>query len=64
MEALSELVGLTSGELTQLLVIGVVLFVGLVLARIALKLTATLFRMGCFFILLIVLGVFVIRLFS
>jgi hypothetical protein len=62
MDALSELVGLTSAELSQLLVLGVVLFVGLVLARVALKLTAALFRMGCFFILLIVLAVFVLRL--
>jgi hypothetical protein len=38
------------------------LLVGLFLARTILKLTATLFRIGCFFIALIVLAVFVANL--
>lgn len=54
MDALLESIGLTSGEFTQMLVLGVLLLVGLIMARVALKLTATLFRIGCFGIFLIV----------
>lgn len=45
--------GFETGEFTQLLVIAVALVVVLVFARIAFKLTATLFRIGCGVILLI-----------
>jgi hypothetical protein len=62
MDALSGLIGVTSAELTQLIILSVVLLVGLFLARTILKLTATLFRIGCFFIALIVLAVFVANL--
>jgi len=64
MDTLLESVGLASGELTRLLVLGVVLLVGLILARIALKLTASLFRIGCLSIFLIVAAVFLFNLFG
>jgi hypothetical protein len=46
--------------LVPLIVLAVILVVGWVLIRIAFKLTATLFRIGCFVIVLIVAGVFVL----
>jgi hypothetical protein len=64
MDVLAELLGLLPGELMQLIILGIVLFVGLILVRVLFRLTATLFRLGCFFILLIVGGVFFLRLFS
>jgi hypothetical protein len=47
-------------SLVPLIVLAVILVVGWVLIRIAFKLTATLFRIGCFVIVLIVAGVFVL----
>ena len=44
------------GDLIPIAVIAVILVVGWVLVRVAFKLTATLFRIGCFIILLLVLG--------
>ena len=43
-------------NLIPIAVIAVILVVGWVLVRVAFKLTATLFRIGCFIILLLVLG--------
>ncbi len=54
--------GLSSGELTQLIVLGAALLVGLFLLRMVFKLTATLFRVGCFAVLFIVAAVFVLNL--
>jgi hypothetical protein len=44
------------GDLLPIIILAVILVVGWVLLRVALKLTATLFRIGCFIIGLIVLG--------
>jgi len=44
------------GELIPIAVIAVILVIGWVLMRVAFKLTATLFRIGCVFIVLIVIG--------
>ncbi|MFQ5400068.1 MAG: hypothetical protein ACE5E7_10770 [Anaerolineae bacterium] len=62
MDAILNSIGLTSGELSQLVVLGVILLVGLFLLRIVFKLTATLFRVGCFAILFIVAAVFILNL--
>ncbi|MCB9419193.1 MAG: hypothetical protein H6667_05285 [Ardenticatenaceae bacterium] len=62
MSELLNSIGLASGEVTQLIVLAVVLLVGLFLLRVAFKLTATLFRVGCFAILFIVAAVFVLNL--
>ncbi|MCA9972278.1 MAG: hypothetical protein KC425_18780 [Anaerolineales bacterium] len=62
MENLSQLVGLAPEQLTQLLILAVVLIVGLFVLRVFLKLTATLFRLGCFVVLLIVAAVYVLSL--
>ncbi|MCA9961511.1 MAG: hypothetical protein R3E31_06400 [Chloroflexota bacterium] len=62
MEGLAELLGVTVAQLTQLATLAVVLFVGLILLRVFMKLTATLFRVGCFGIILIVAAVYVLRL--
>ena len=43
----------TLAEVAPIIVIAVVLAIGWVLLRFALKLTATLFRIGCFLIFLI-----------
>lgn len=43
----SVITGITSGEFTQLIVIAITLLVILIIARIAFKLTAALFRIGC-----------------
>jgi hypothetical protein len=44
------------GDLVPIVILGLILVVGWVLLRVAFKLTATLFRIGCFIIVLIVLG--------
>lgn len=62
MNDLLNSIGLASGEVTQLIVLAVVLLVGLFLLRMLFKLTATLFRVGCFAILFIVAAVFVLNL--
>ena len=64
MDTLLEAVGLTGGEFTRILVLGLLLLVGLMMARVALKLTATLFRIGCFSIILIVAALFLFNLFG
>ena len=62
MNDLLKAIGLASGEVTQLIVLAVVLLVGLFLLRLMFKLTATLFRVGCFAVLFIVAAVFVMNL--
>jgi hypothetical protein len=62
MSELLNSIDLASGEVTQLIVLAVVLLVGLFLLRLVFKLTATLFRVGCFAILFIVAAVFVLNL--
>lgn len=64
MESLAQAIGISVAELTQLLVLGGVLLVGLFLLRAALKLTATLFRLGCLGILFIVAAIYAFRLFG
>lgn len=64
MEGLAELLGVSGAQLTQLIMLAVVLFIGLVLLRVFLKLTATLFRIGCFGIILLVTAVYVLSLLS
>ncbi len=54
--------GLTSGELTTMITLAVALLVGLFLVRTLFKLTATLFRVGCFAVLFVVTAVFVLNL--
>ena len=44
------------GDLIPIAVIAVILVIGWVLAKVAFKLTATLFRVGCFIIFLIAAG--------
>lgn len=44
------------GDLIPVAVVAVILVVLWVMARVAFKLTATLFRIGCFIIALIILG--------
>ena len=63
MDALSELIGLTNQELIQLAVVGVILLIGLFVLRAAFKLTATLLRVGCFGIALIVGLLFILQVF-
>lgn len=60
MDAIAQLLGLTAQELTQLLIMAGVLVVGLVVLRVFLKLTATLFRFGCLGILLLLLAIYVL----
>ena len=64
MEELAQLIGLTAEELTQLLTIGIVLVILLMVGRAALKLTAALFKMGCFAIILIVGAVYLLNVLS
>jgi hypothetical protein len=44
------------GDLLPIAILAVVLAIGWVLIRVAFKLTTTLFRVGCFIIVLIVIG--------
>ena len=47
---------LSSGEIISLVVLSVLLLAGLIALRVMFKLTAALFRLGCFVIFLIVAG--------
>ena len=60
MDALSEFIGLTNAELGRIVTLAIILLVILIVGRVALKLTATLFRVGCFTIVLIVGALYVI----
>ncbi len=46
----------SSGEVVYLVILSVLLLAGLVAVRVMFKLTATLFRLGCFVVFLIVAG--------
>lgn len=64
MDSIAQLIGLNAAELTQLAILAVVLIVGLVVLRTVMKLTATLFRIGCFGIVFIIVAVFILQLFG
>jgi hypothetical protein len=64
MDGIAEFLGINGEQLTQIVKLGVVLLILLVVGRVALKLTATLFKVGCFTILLIVGAVYLINLMS
>ncbi|MCB8924418.1 MAG: hypothetical protein H6652_02205 [Ardenticatenaceae bacterium] len=55
---------LQAQDITQLIVIAAVLLIGLFLARLAFKLTASLMRIGCLFIFLVVAAVAIMRMVS
>ncbi|MBK7893408.1 MAG: hypothetical protein WAS33_15915 [Candidatus Promineifilaceae bacterium] len=60
-----ELIQNLQGEdLTQLIVIAAVLLIGLFLARLAFKLTASLMRIGCLAIFFVVAAIALLRMFS
>ncbi len=54
---MDALLNMETAELTRLVIIAVVLLVGLFLARMAFKLTASLMRLGCLAIFLIVAAI-------
>ncbi len=55
---------LQAEDITQLIVIAAVLLVGLFLARLAFKLTASLMRLGCLFIFLVMVAIVALRMLS
>ncbi|WP_420629825.1 hypothetical protein [Candidatus Leptofilum sp.] len=55
---------LQAEDITQLIVIAAVLLIVLFLARLAFKLTASLMRIGCLTIFIIVAAVALLRMFS
>lgn len=54
---MDALLNMETAELTRLVIIAVVLLVGLFLARLAFKLTASLMRIGCLAVFLIVAAI-------
>ncbi len=62
MDTIAQMVGVTTQELTQLLILVAILVVGWFLLRLFFKLTAAVFRMGCFGIILIAAAVYVLQL--
>jgi len=62
MDGIAQLVGVDVAQLTQLLTLGVILLVGLFVLRTVFKLTAAIFRIGCFGIIFIVAAVFILQL--
>lgn len=64
MDTIAQFVGLDVAQLTQLAILTAVLVVGLFVLRTVLKLTAAIFRLGCFGILFIVAAVFILQLLS
>ncbi len=61
---MDTLVNLQPQEITQLIVIAAILLIGLFLARLAFKLTATLMRLGCLIIFFIVAAIALLQLFG
>ena len=61
---METLINLPPEEITRLVVITAVLLIVLFLARLAFKLTATLVRLGCLTIFLIVMAIAILRLFG
>jgi hypothetical protein len=64
MDALSAALGLETAQLTQIIIVAVVLLGGLFFARLAFKLTASLMRLGCLAIFLLIAALFLLRVFS
>ncbi|MEZ4510918.1 MAG: hypothetical protein R3C62_03500 [Chloroflexota bacterium] len=64
MDALLDAIGLTSGDLTQILVIIAILLVGLFVVRGMFRLTATLFRLGCLVVIIIAVLMLWLKLFN
>ncbi len=62
MDALAQLVGISSQELMELVILALVLLGGLFLLRLVFKLTAAVFRLGCLGILLLITAVYLLRL--
>ncbi len=62
MDALAQLVGISSQELMELVILTLVLLGGLFLLRLVFKLTAAVFRLGCLGILLLITAVYLLRL--
>ena len=58
---MDTLLNMESAEIIRLIVIAAVLLFGLFLARLAFKLTASLMRIGCLAIFLIVVGIALIQ---
>ena len=61
MDVLLNTIGLTTQELTQLVVVAVLLIVGLGALRMFAKMAKSMVRMGCAVIILIVVGLFVLN---
>jgi hypothetical protein len=61
---MDTLLNMETAELTRLVIIAVVLLVGLFLARLAFKLTASLMRIGCLAIFLIVAAIALMQMFG
>ena len=61
---MDTLLNMESAEIIRLIVIAAVLLFGLFLAWLAFKLTASLMRIGCLAIFLIVVGIALIQMFG
>lgn len=61
---MDALLNMETAELTRLVIIAVVLLVGLFLARLAFKLTASLMRIGCLAVFLIVAAIALMQMFG
>jgi hypothetical protein len=55
---------LQAEDITQLIVIAAVLLIGLFLARLAFKLTASLMRIGCLAVFFVVAAIALLRMFG
>lgn len=64
MESFPQILGLTSQEFIQLVILAIGLLIGLFILRAIFKLTATVLRMGCIGIALIVGVILLLQLFS
>ena len=61
---MDTLLNLQPDEITRLIVIAAVLLIGLFLARLAFKLTASLMRLGCLAVFFIVVAIALLQMFS
>ena len=64
MDTFPQILGLSGQEVVQLAILAVALLIGLFLLRLAFRLTATLLRIGCAGVVIIVALVYMFQLFS
>ena len=62
MDSLAQMLGLAPAELTQIIVVGVLLLIGIVALKVVFKLAASIIRIGCGLSIAIIAGLYLLNL--